>query len=64
MKPGGAALHATGMAALRDHSVLTLSGGELQRAFLAQLLAQDPSCCSWTSPPITWTWPIKKRCFI
>ncbi len=36
------ALHATGMAALRDHSVLTLSGGELQRAFLAQLLAQDP----------------------
>ncbi len=36
------ALAATGMTALRDHSVLTLSGGELQRAFLAQLLAQDP----------------------
>lgn len=36
------ALAATGMAELRDHSVLTLSGGELQRAFLAQLLAQDP----------------------
>jgi len=36
------ALEATGMTAFRDHSVLTLSGGELQRAFLAQLLAQDP----------------------
>jgi iron complex transport system ATP-binding protein len=36
------ALAATGMAEFRDHSVLTLSGGELQRAFLAQLLAQDP----------------------
>ena len=36
------ALAATGMTAFRDHSVLTLSGGELQRAFLAQLLAQDP----------------------
>ncbi len=36
------ALDATGMTAFRDHSVLTLSGGELQRAFLAQLLAQNP----------------------
>lgn len=36
------ALEATGMTAFRDHSVLTLSGGELQRAFLAQLIAQDP----------------------
>ncbi len=36
------ALAATGMTPFRDHSVLTLSGGELQRAFLAQLLAQDP----------------------
>jgi iron complex transport system ATP-binding protein len=36
------ALAVTGMTAFRDHSVLTLSGGEMQRAFLAQLLAQDP----------------------
>jgi len=36
------ALEETGMAAQREQSVLTLSGGELQRAFLAQLLAQDP----------------------
>lgn len=37
-----AALLDTGMAKLRAQSVLTLSGGELQRAFLAQLFAQDP----------------------
>lgn len=37
-----AALTATGLAQLRHASVLTLSGGELQRAFLAQVFAQDP----------------------
>ncbi len=37
-----AALAATGMAAYRGESLLNLSGGELQRAFLAQVLAQDP----------------------
>jgi iron complex transport system ATP-binding protein len=37
-----AALAWTGMTELRSHSVLTLSGGELQRMFLAQVLAQDP----------------------
>ncbi len=37
-----AALEMTGMTKLVDQSVLTLSGGELQRAFLAQLFAQDP----------------------
>lgn len=36
------ALKKTGMEAFRKQSVLTLSGGELQRAFLAQLFAQDP----------------------
>ncbi|NLI20229.1 MAG: ABC transporter ATP-binding protein [Clostridiales bacterium] len=36
------ALLRTGMAGLRGHSVLTLSGGELQRAFLAQVFAQNP----------------------
>ncbi|HHT17080.1 MAG TPA: ABC transporter ATP-binding protein [Papillibacter sp.] len=36
------ALRMTGLEALRNQSVLTLSGGELQRAFLAQVLAQDP----------------------
>ncbi len=36
------ALEMTGLSALRHRSVLTLSGGELQRAFLAQVFAQDP----------------------
>lgn len=36
------ALRLTGMEPLRRASVLTLSGGELQRAFLAQAFAQNP----------------------
>ena len=37
------ALEVTGMMPFRNQSVLTLSGGELQRTFLAQVFAQDPS---------------------
>ena len=36
------ALELTGMEPLRNQSVLNLSGGELQRTFLAQVFAQDP----------------------
>ncbi len=36
------ALSLTGLTALRKSSVLTLSGGELQRTFLAQVFAQNP----------------------
>ncbi len=36
------ALERTGLTELRRKSVLALSGGELQRVFLAQLFAQDP----------------------
>lgn len=36
------ALELTGLTAQRGQSVLTLSGGELQRTFLAQVLAQRP----------------------
>ena len=36
------ALALTGMARLADKSVTRLSGGELQRVFLAQLFCQDP----------------------
>ena len=36
------ALAMTGLTRLQDQSVLALSGGELQRTFLAQLFAQDP----------------------
>jgi iron complex transport system ATP-binding protein len=38
-----AALDEAGLIPLRNQSVLTLSGGELQRVFLAQIWAQDPS---------------------
>ena len=38
-----AALTMTDMLPLRKQSVLTLSGGELQRVFLAQVFAQDPN---------------------
>jgi iron complex transport system ATP-binding protein len=37
------ALELTGMAAQRGQSALTLSGGELQRTFLAQVFAQNPN---------------------
>lgn len=36
------ALELTGLEELRDRNMLTLSGGETQRVFLAQVLAQDP----------------------
>ena len=36
------AMDLTGMTPLRGKSVLTLSGGELQRVFLAQVFAQEP----------------------
>ncbi len=36
------ALERTGLTSLRHQSVLTLSGGELQRTFLAQVFAQSP----------------------
>ena len=36
------ALDLTGISSLKDRSVLSLSGGELQRVFLAQLLVQAP----------------------
>ena len=36
------ALELTGLTGLRRASMLTLSGGETQRAFLAQVFAQDP----------------------
>ena len=37
------ALRQTGMLEKKEQSILTLSGGELQRTFLSQLITQDPS---------------------
>lgn len=42
MRRVGEAAQAMGLQDMLDQSVLTLSGGELQRVFLAQLLAQSP----------------------
>lgn len=44
------ALEATGLTHLRHASVLTLSGGELQRAFLAQVFAQNPQILMLDEP--------------
>lgn len=41
-EPVAQALSLTGLTELAGQSVLTLSGGELQRTFLAQLFAQNP----------------------
>ena len=44
------ALERTGLTSLRRQSVLTLSGGELQRTFLAQVFAQGPRCLLLDEP--------------
>lgn len=44
------ALALTGMTALRRQSIATLSGGEVQRTFLAQVLAQDPDVLMLDEP--------------
>jgi len=44
------AIRRTGLEDLLHHSVKTLSGGELQRAFLAQLFVQDPQILMLDEP--------------
>ena len=44
------ALKAAGLAGLRHASMLTLSGGETQRVFLAQVFAQDPQALILDEP--------------
>lgn len=57
------ALEMTGLADLRDHSVLTLSGGELQRTFLAQVFAQDPELIVLDEPTSYLDLKYQKRTF-
>ena len=57
------ALRLTGMEALRHASVLTLSGGELQRTFLAQAFAQDPQILLLDEPANHLDLPYQKHIF-
>ncbi|OQB23572.1 MAG: Hemin import ATP-binding protein HmuV [Firmicutes bacterium ADurb.Bin182] len=44
------AMNMTGLDHIREQSVMTLSGGELQRTFLAQLFAQSPNLLMLDEP--------------
>ena len=57
------ALEITGLVPLRRQSVLTLSGGELQRTFLAQLLAQDPRVMLLDEPANHLDLPFQRQVF-
>lgn len=46
----GEAVALTGIEGILDQNVMTLSGGELQRTFLAQLLAQNPKILMLDEP--------------
>ncbi len=57
------ALRDTGLTELADKSVLHLSGGELQRTFLAQLLAQNPDIMLLDEPANHLDLIYQKQCF-
>ena len=57
------ALQMTGMTSLRDHNMLTLSGGEMQRAFLAQVFCQDPELMILDEPSNHLDLPYQKQLF-
>lgn len=57
------ALEMTGMTDLKDHSMLTLSGGEMQRGFLAQVFAQDPELLILDEPANHLDLPYQKQLF-
>ncbi|MGI6404446.1 MAG: ABC transporter ATP-binding protein [Oscillospiraceae bacterium] len=57
------ALSLTGLEDLRRQKVTTLSGGELQRTFLAQVLAQDPRLLILDEPTNHLDLPYQKQVF-
>ena len=57
------ALELTGLRDLRNRSLLTLSGGEIQRVFLAQVLAQDPELLILDEPANHLDLPFQRRFF-
>ena len=57
------AIALTGISELRDRSMLTLSGGETQRVFLAQVMAQDPKLLILDEPANHLDLPFQRRFF-
>ena len=57
------ALEMTGMTELRHASMLTLSGGEMQRAFLAQVFAQNPQVMILDEPANHLDLPFQRELF-
>ena len=57
------ALALTGLAGLRRRSLLTLSGGEQQRVFLAQVLCQDPEILILDEPANHLDLPFQQELF-
>ena len=57
------ALELTGLRDFRNRSLLTLSGGEIQRVFLAQVLAQDPELLILDEPANHLDLPFQRRFF-
>ena len=57
------ALRLTGMEPLRGKSMRTLSGGEVQRAFLAQVFAQDPEILLLDEPANHLDLPFQRHIF-
>lgn len=57
------ALDLTGLSDMRDRDMLTLSGGETQRVFLAQVLAQDPKLLILDEPANHLDLPFQRRFF-
>ncbi len=57
------ALEITGMASLRKKSILNLSGGEVQRTFLAQVFAQNPALLVLDEPANHLDLPYQQQIF-
>ena len=57
------ALERTGLAAMRKRNMLTLSGGEQQRVFLAQVFAQDPDLLILDEPANHLDLPFQQELF-
>ena len=57
------ALEATGLTEMRERSMLSLSGGECQRVFLAQVMAQEPQVMVLDEPANHLDLPFQQQLF-